>query len=323
MRFKLAPPIFLANNFPNYLANQTLSWSKCQQREAEKSVFQGCRLFWPANGLSYPGFVTSVPLDINTVPQTDQGRDRLNWLIVRQREVEMKTNQTELGSRSRSSHRGRSEPRLSFLSLLSRLLPTSSAVVFFFFFFCSSGTGSPPAFPISPWTSHSVHSEQAVLFHGPLTSNMSYSRNDNDRNMPGKISVLQKYTAALCVAALDFFLLYVPHMYFLYYVVVIDLVSRGVAVISGCFLFVWLAKHEAAIKKKKWLGNNRDCSVCRSTPVSCQSAWIHTHTHTHTRACTLTVPTREIFPLCSISHSNLLTACLLLYDCIKGQKIYK
>lgn len=34
----------------------------------------------------------------------------------------------------------------------------------------------------------------AVLFYSPLTSNMSYSRNDNDRNMPGKIELSSKNT---------------------------------------------------------------------------------------------------------------------------------
>lgn len=140
----------------------------------------------------------------------------------------MKTNQTELGSRSRSSHRARWEPLPFFLSLLPLLL-SSSSVVFFFF----SGTSSAPAFPISPCTSHSVHSEQAVLFYGPLTSNMSYSRNDNDRNMPGKIRASSKNTLLLFVLLLAGFLTF--FFFFFLYFVVIDLVS-GFGVIGGCSL---------------------------------------------------------------------------------------
>lgn len=52
-----------------------------------------------------------------------------------------------------------------------------------------------------------------------------------------------------------------------------------------------------------------DCYVPRSTPVLRQTCGV-THTPTHTRSW-------ETFPLCSISHSSPLTACLLLYDYIQ------
>lgn len=125
---------------------------------------------------------------------------------------------------------GSPSPSSSPPSPLPPHLNSSSSVVFFFFFF--SGTSSAPAFPISPCTSRSVHSEQAVLFYGPLTSNMSYSRNDNDRNMPGKIRASSKNTLLLFVLLLAGFLTF---FYFFLYFVVIDLVS-GFGVIGGCSL---------------------------------------------------------------------------------------
>lgn len=44
-----------------------------------------------------------------------------------------------------------------------------------------------------------------MLFYGPLTSNMSHSRNDNDRNMPGKIRLSSKNTLLLFVLLLAFY----------------------------------------------------------------------------------------------------------------------
>lgn len=73
-----------------------------------------CSLCWKTARL--PCFCYFL-LDINTAPQTDgevdQRPDRLNRLIIQQREVEMKTNQTELGS-----SQGNKVRKLSMSSLL-------------------------------------------------------------------------------------------------------------------------------------------------------------------------------------------------------------
>lgn len=109
VRLKLA--VDIATKFPNYLGNLTLCLSvtwllpcdllaflphseqfqskqarrreqnrvmvrnnmKFQQREAEKCAsFKNCRLFWPANGFTSPGFVTSAPLARHKHSPTDR-----------------------------------------------------------------------------------------------------------------------------------------------------------------------------------------------------------------------------------------------------------
>lgn len=114
----------------------------------------------------------------------------------------MKTNQTESGS-----SRGNQVRKLSLSSPPTPPLDSPLSL--------SSSTSMPLAWPqrqhlLSPSsprsTSHSEQSESAALFYGLLTSNMSYSRNDNDRNMPGKMGLSSKNTlCSLCCRSIFFF----------------------------------------------------------------------------------------------------------------------
>lgn len=126
-----------------------------------------------------------------------------------------------------------------------------------------------------------------VLLYGPLTSNKSHSRNDNDRNMLGKIRWFSRNThRCWCVCWFS-----------------------GHTMIDGCFTAIclpgfWLSLAENEAVRIGWQHINRFFRLLKHT---CPASKLR-HTCTH----------RETFPMCSISHSDPLTTCLLLYDHIEG-----